>query len=387
MTTLTSCETRVVGDPAGRGEPVEQRHPDVHQDDVGAQFTHPAQRLLAVGGLPGHLDVGLGVEQRPEPRPDQQPGRRRAVRGSPVLLDLRDACTGSTASTRNPPSARGPASIVPPSAAARSRIPTRPLPLPPASAPVAGPSSSIRSRRRHGRRDRRRTRAWRDPECRTTLVRASWTMRKAARSVPGGSVGRLAPSISTVRPGARRLLDEFGEPVEARRRGARGVAGRAQGVEDLADLAQRLLAGRLDGGERGAGLFRVGVEEREADTRLDVDHRDAVREDVVQFAGDPQPLLVGAAPLGRPAHARPAPGPTARAGSRTSSETRDDRHAPRWRRRSPAPRRAASSPPGGSHRYSQCATSTCPAHSTPIGRPGGLAVPGDDGAEAAERRR
>src|SRR3954467_9381292 len=64
--------------------------------------------------------------------------------------------------------------------------------------------------------------------------------------------------------GARRLLHQFGQPVEAGGRGAGGVARGAQGVEDLADLAERLLAGGLDGGERRTGLLGVGVEEGEA---------------------------------------------------------------------------------------------------------------------------
>jgi hypothetical protein len=71
MTTLTSPQARVGGDLPGRGQAVERRHADVHQHDIGPQFTDPAHRLLTVGGLRGHLDVRLRVEQRPESRPHQ----------------------------------------------------------------------------------------------------------------------------------------------------------------------------------------------------------------------------------------------------------------------------------------------------------------------------
>ncbi|MDH6614991.1 hypothetical protein M2163_002099 [Streptomyces sp. SAI-135] len=64
-------EAGVPGDAPGRGETVEQRHADVHQDDVRPQFAHLAHRLLAVGGLPRHLDVRLRVEQGPETGPHE----------------------------------------------------------------------------------------------------------------------------------------------------------------------------------------------------------------------------------------------------------------------------------------------------------------------------
>ena len=54
---------------------------------------------------------------------------------------------------------------------------------------------------------------------------------------------------------------------------------------------QRLPAGGLDGGQGVACLVGTGVEDPAARACLDRDDADAVRHHVVQFAGDPQPLL------------------------------------------------------------------------------------------------
>ncbi len=79
-------------------------------------------RLAPVGGLAHHLDVGLGVEDHPEPGADEL-----------LIVGYEDAdahlgfpSRGSTAVTVHPLCAQGPVSSVPPSSAARSLIPTRP---------------------------------------------------------------------------------------------------------------------------------------------------------------------------------------------------------------------------------------------------------------------
>jgi uncharacterized membrane protein len=59
------------GDPAGRLDAVEHRHPDVHQQHVWCLPLGQVHGLLAVGGLAHHLDVVLRVEQRREPGPDE----------------------------------------------------------------------------------------------------------------------------------------------------------------------------------------------------------------------------------------------------------------------------------------------------------------------------
>jgi hypothetical protein len=53
---------------------------------------------------------------------------------------------------------------------------------------------------------------------------------------------------------------------------------------------QCLPAGGLDGGQGVARLVGTGVEDPAARACLDRDDADAVRHDVVQFAGDPQPF-------------------------------------------------------------------------------------------------
>jgi hypothetical protein len=53
---------------------------------------------------------------------------------------------------------------------------------------------------------------------------------------------------------------------------------------------QRLPAGGLDGGQGVARLGGTGVEDPAARAGLDRDDADAVRHDVMQFAGDPQPF-------------------------------------------------------------------------------------------------
>ena len=59
------------GQPAGRLDPVQPRHPDVHQDDVGCQLGGPGYRLRAVGGFPDDGDGVLGVKELAEAGPDK----------------------------------------------------------------------------------------------------------------------------------------------------------------------------------------------------------------------------------------------------------------------------------------------------------------------------
>ena len=65
-------DTGVDGELLGRLDPVDARHPDVHQDDVGREVAGPGHGLLAVGGLADHVEVGLDLEDHPEAAPDQR---------------------------------------------------------------------------------------------------------------------------------------------------------------------------------------------------------------------------------------------------------------------------------------------------------------------------
>ena len=93
-----------------------------------------------------------------------------------------------------------------------------------------------------------------------------------------------------------------------------GVVGLPQHVEDGAQLPQPLLAGGLDRLQGFGGRLRAGGQDVGGHPGLHVDGGHGVGDDVVQFAGDAQPLLVDA-PAGRPV--RPGRGwrPRRRAGS------------------------------------------------------------------------
>ena len=96
-------------------------------------------RLVAVVGFADHLDVVLGVEQRPEPAADQRlvVGQHHADHAGHDRVPVGMPAAGSGPGTPAGPAA--PASSSPPSARTRSRMPV--IPCPPATAPV-GPRPS-----------------------------------------------------------------------------------------------------------------------------------------------------------------------------------------------------------------------------------------------------
>ena len=65
----------------------------------------------------------------------------------------------------------------------------------------------------------------------------------------------------------------------------------AQHAERRAQLPRRVRAGLLDRLQRRRHLLAALVREVFRHARLNLDHRDAVRQRIVQLAGDPQPLL------------------------------------------------------------------------------------------------
>ena len=101
--------TRVLGcardDAAGRLDPVEHGHADVHQHDVGPQSARLGDRFLAVARLADDVRLGLGVEDLAQADADEclvvcdQNGRHRI---------------GSRTRTAKPPPGRRPASRRPP---------------------------------------------------------------------------------------------------------------------------------------------------------------------------------------------------------------------------------------------------------------------------------
>src|SRR5690606_18872746 len=140
------------------------RHPPVHQHHVGAGAADRRDRLLPVGRLGHHLDVGGAFEDHHQPRPDRplilrhhDPDHRpaSASRSVPSCSAARPPVFpsphGSSTRTRQVPSPTGPAENSPPSSTARSRMPTSPTPAPLSSrhspgSPVTGLSTCTTSR-------------------------------------------------------------------------------------------------------------------------------------------------------------------------------------------------------------------------------------------------
>ena len=92
-------------------------------------------------------------------------------------------------------------------------------------------------------------------------------------------------------PGARGAGSCGGSVLGQSRVGRRDVPVRlAEHAQHPLHLAQRLAAHRLDRAQRGPGLGGLAVEHVLAEPGLHGDHRHAVRHDVVQFPGDPEPF-------------------------------------------------------------------------------------------------
>ena len=133
----------------------------------------------------------------------------------------------------------------------------------------------------------------RGPACLRTLVSASWTIRYADRSTPTGS-GLGSPS-NAKRHGDAGLADALGEGLQLAETGLRvdvlGSDVHHEHVEHPPQLDQALPARRLHGLEGAPGGRWVGVEHPAR--RLGLEHHDGerVRDEVVQLAGDPGPLL------------------------------------------------------------------------------------------------
>ena len=59
-------------DPPGRLDPVQLRHPDVHQDHVGLELGGQTHRLGAVLGLADDLEVRSRLDDQPEAAADER---------------------------------------------------------------------------------------------------------------------------------------------------------------------------------------------------------------------------------------------------------------------------------------------------------------------------
>jgi len=63
-------QRQLVHDLPGGADPVQHRHPEIHQDHVRLLVLGEVHRLLPVGGRPDHLDVRGGREELLQPLPD-----------------------------------------------------------------------------------------------------------------------------------------------------------------------------------------------------------------------------------------------------------------------------------------------------------------------------
>src|SRR5690606_34220096 len=168
--------TRLLGDGAGRGDPVDMWHADVHEDDIRVERARLRHRDRAVGGFAHHLDVLARIEQEPQARADgavivgeQHPDRHV------VLLLASGSCTYVLHSFPSRPER-----ACPPTAAARSAMLRRPFPTPRTGDGSAGSESPIGFTtsipRRPSVSSKRRV-TGRPGACLTAFVRVSWTMR------------------------------------------------------------------------------------------------------------------------------------------------------------------------------------------------------------------
>src|SRR5690606_28459583 len=184
-----------------RRHAVRPGHAHVHEHDVGPQRPCVRHGHRAVTGLAHDLDVAGGGEQHAqagadgrvvvrEQHPDHEalPSAARAVAASAA------SGRGSSARTTQPSAPWRPAVNVPPTAVTRSRIDTRPRPVPPTAPPaVPGRAGGAASRAPLSRTSTSTASptatesAARGPPCLSTLVSASRTTRYTAWSTAAGS--------------------------------------------------------------------------------------------------------------------------------------------------------------------------------------------------------
>ncbi len=368
-----------LGEQPPRGlDPVQLGHADVHQHDVGLQACGPARRRRA--------------RRWPRRPPRGRPRRRGSCGSRRARAPGRRRSAGGRSSQRS--------ALWPSSEGSRARASRR------------RPRGRCRARRRRaararacprGRgRTRRRARCARAvvadlerrarrsadqstvtvvgarPACLSALVRASWTIRYAARSSPAGSARRSPRNSSTVgQPGGAGAGDELADLGQRRLRRERGrLVGAVEHAEQVAHLAQRLAAGALDPRRGLERAGRVAVEDAARAAGLHDHHAHRVRDEVVHLARDPAPLVdrrlalrvlvglreprrglvqLGAQPRARAHHAPGEPGDGRRSAAGRSSRRRcgrsnvDDDHRQRGddqrqRARTPRARRGARPP-------------------------------------------
>ena len=267
-------------DTPGRLEPVEPRHPDVHQHDVGLELAHDPERLLTVLGLTDDLDVLLRLEDHPEPGADQ----RLVV--DDQHADHDGAPSGRLARTRKPPVGCGAASSEPPKTLTRSRIPTRPSPLPVPSA-LPSPSSTTSTTSRSSSRTDVNAGA-RDTR---VLARVGQRLLDDAvhRELDAGGQWRIELLDGELHrePRRARLGDErlqLAEPGLGHE--ADLLSCLAKHAEQQPHLGERPASRVLDRANRLQRPLGIGAQYLLGGAGLDDHHSERVGDHVVQLAGD-----------------------------------------------------------------------------------------------------
>src|SRR5581483_5882610 len=187
-----------LSDPPRRLEPREPGQTDVHHHHGRAQLAHALDGLFPRAGLPHHLELGIGLEDHLDALSHdlvvvhhEHPHLLIVDRhGRPAFSS---ASRGMSAATVVPTPIVELTVSVPPTSSARSRIPIRPTASPlrarADSAATSKPMpSSLTSRWSDVSSTVTLTRIREALECRTQLLTASWTMRKAATSTGSGSL-------------------------------------------------------------------------------------------------------------------------------------------------------------------------------------------------------
>ena len=200
--------------------------------------------------------------------------------------------SGRRARTAKPPPSRGPVSSSPPKTDTRSCMPSEPVPR--------AARRCRRPRRRRAPRPRRGragsaggTCARAGPACLSAFVNASCTIRYADRSTPGGS-SRLSPStVTSTGSPASRIFAARTSTCARLGCGASAISSPSSRRTPSSRRISASAAGRggLDRIDRAARVVGRVVERVTRAACLEDDHAHRVRDDVVELAGDPRPLL------------------------------------------------------------------------------------------------
>src|SRR5215831_8969467 len=181
-------------DPRGGFDPVQVRHPDVHQHQVGLELRGLADGRQPVGGLADHLEVLDALQDGAQAGADEflvvgdeQPHGRTS--------------NGSRAYTWKPPCGLGPVRSSPPNMVTRSRMPRSPRPgVPePLDGPVVPPVSVTLICTSEGAQRTETSARAPGPACLSVFVSPSCTMRYAesptsAGTGPAGSIASVTGS-------------------------------------------------------------------------------------------------------------------------------------------------------------------------------------------------